>query len=540
MRFTMWSARRHFSALIVPILFVLSVALPATGSVAALPFPASLARAFAGPSFIFTAAGDYGTGPDVVATLELIPTSGADFHLALGDLSYDAPGTEPAWCELVKSVVGPSFPFQLLAGNHEADHGGNGHIDNFAACLPDRLGGITGAYAKEYYFDYQGLVRFVLVSPNLTINGHYYAYTAGSRRYRWVAEVIDGARAAGIPWVVAGMHENCITIGEKSCEIGADLWNLLIAKKVDLVLQAHDHSYQRSKQLALSPTCTAIPLETFSSSCVVDAGPSDSFKKGHGTVSVITGAAGRQLYDLNTADPEIGYFAKWMGRNVSPRRGLVKLTVTDTQIVGEFLAPSSTSAFSDRFSITQAPPTFLSVVATQATSAASTTITTSGQPGSAFTARPEPPRPTGPQTIEAYPGGADTVTAPVTRGEWQSSLIQVRRPMTLTQVGFSGGPGAPWELRRSTSSGSWRDVLASGRLGATAVDGYHLADVPALGLTPGYYSLHVYVASGTLDRGTAPKSNPDVDFLKSSTGTKPVAQSDGTFQIRLTYELTNP
>src|SRR3712207_5352658 len=71
-------------------------------------------------SFAFTAAGDYGSSKDASATLDLIARSGADFNLALGDLSYtDAP--ESAWCEYISSKVGETFPFQLVAGNHEDD-----------------------------------------------------------------------------------------------------------------------------------------------------------------------------------------------------------------------------------------------------------------------------------------------------------------------------------------------------------------------------------------------------------------------------------
>src|SRR3712207_298033 len=81
-------------------------------------------------SFVFTAAGDYGSSKDTTATLDLIARSGASFNLALGDLSYtDAP--ESDWCRYVRSRVGDRFPFQLLAGNHEDDFGGDGHISEF-------------------------------------------------------------------------------------------------------------------------------------------------------------------------------------------------------------------------------------------------------------------------------------------------------------------------------------------------------------------------------------------------------------------------
>jgi hypothetical protein len=114
-----------------------------------------------GPTFVFTAAGDYGLGRDASATLEGIAHAGVKFHLALGDLSYSGPRSESAWCDLVKSKVGRDFPVELLAGNHEEDSGEDGHIRNFAACLPDRMNSV-GDYATEYYFDVLGLPRFIL------------------------------------------------------------------------------------------------------------------------------------------------------------------------------------------------------------------------------------------------------------------------------------------------------------------------------------------------------------------------------------------
>ncbi len=45
------------------------------------------------------------------------------------------------------------------------------------------------------------------------------------------------------------MHKPCLSLGEYACDIGADLTNLLLSKKVDLVLSGHEHIYQRSKQL---------------------------------------------------------------------------------------------------------------------------------------------------------------------------------------------------------------------------------------------------------------------------------------------------
>src|SRR6266498_5406073 len=302
-------------------------------------------------AFTFTAGGDYSANSATAAGLDLLPTTGTSFNLALGDFSYGQLVPESTWCDYVKSHVGGTFPFELLAGNHE-DDGPDGLIENFATCLPDQLGNIHGEYAKEYYFDYPiaaPIARFILISPNLTFsNGQKYVYGAGTPRYSWLANTIDDARIAGLRWVIVGMHEDCLTMATKSCEIGTDLMNLLISKKVDLVLQAHDHSYQRSKQLAVSTACPAVPVGTFDANCVVDDGSDDHYTAGNGTVFVLAATFGADLYDINTLDPEAGYFVRWMGLNSDPRHGFMKYTVSEEGISAQFMG-STAGSFTDSF-----------------------------------------------------------------------------------------------------------------------------------------------------------------------------------------------
>src|SRR4030095_7798524 len=106
-------------------------------------------------TIIFTAVGDFGATNNTAAVLDKIAISSASFHLALGDLSYGTLRPESSWCDFVKSHLGTNFPFELISGNHDSGQiAYEGNISNFAACLPDRIGTITGTYGKEYYFDY--------------------------------------------------------------------------------------------------------------------------------------------------------------------------------------------------------------------------------------------------------------------------------------------------------------------------------------------------------------------------------------------------
>src|SRR5712691_311999 len=307
----------------------------------------------AGTSFIFTVAGDYSQTTHTTANLNYIGgSSGASFNLAIGDFNYNPNVSTDAWSNYVKGLLPPLFPFEIVGGNEDSKQ-----INTYIADLPDHLGNFSGTYGKQYYFDYPlstpPLARFILVSPGGVVSG--YNYKKGSADYNWVSSTIDSARTAGIPWVIVAMHEPCIRVGNtkgnpKCPSDGSALMNLLISKKVDLILTGHAHSYQASKQLAFNgTTCKSIQLNAYNSNCVVNA--TTSLTKGAGSVIVISGTGGSDpLSTLNNADPEAGYFRSWMGINANETFGVSQFTVSATQLSMQFVGTSGGN-FSDSFTI---------------------------------------------------------------------------------------------------------------------------------------------------------------------------------------------
>jgi PKD repeat protein len=279
------------------------------------------------------------------------PRPAPDFNLALGDLSYGATGTESTWCDLVKSKVGSDLPFELITGNHESD-GLNGLIDNFAACLPNKLPGLVGTYGKEWYVDVPAaapIMRIVMISPNMKFPGsNKWAYTVGSSHYNWTAAAIDGAHTANIPWVVVGMHEPCLTLTAANCSSGPDLMNLLVSKKVDLVLEAHVHMYERTKQLSYSASCPVVVPNTSSAACIAD---SDSTMTQGGTVFATVGTGGEVEQHPTLTDPEAPYFAAWNGVHTSAW-GFLDVTADSGHLTASFDTTSGTT-LSDTFTISR-------------------------------------------------------------------------------------------------------------------------------------------------------------------------------------------
>jgi hypothetical protein len=121
--------------------------------------------------------------------------------------------------------------------------------------------------------------------------------------------------------------------------------DLLIERRVDLVLQAHDHLYARSKQLVCASRDAFVPR------CVTDDGSDDSYVKGRGTVFVVAGTFGRAQDDVHLEDPDAGYFVdRFAGNNMNATFGFTRYTVTPGRLSAQFVR-SSGGDFSDQFVI---------------------------------------------------------------------------------------------------------------------------------------------------------------------------------------------
>src|SRR5947208_3107979 len=342
---------------------------------ASLPYLSGLvppAQASPTPTFTFAASGDIGsltstTGGNNLARLS---SSGMGFFLGLGDLSYNSSLTGDVWCSQFKAKYSN---IEIIPGDHDTGghnsttfgetHSYERYVSNCPLTLgvPITCGPVAGAcYAKEYYFDYPAtnpLARFIFASPkiynitgvctqaldpywpgcssqtkNLPCTDQYgcWPYAKADIHYNWVSAAIDNARSLGIKWTIVGTHKVCISASDATCSVGNDFFNMLLSKKVDLIIQSHDNAYERSKQLALNGgSCTKIATNLdgypiYNSACVVNSGSSGSYPAGAGTIVVIQGAWINDLYKVNSTSvgngqtiAEAPYFAKLMGSNTA-------------------------------------------------------------------------------------------------------------------------------------------------------------------------------------------------------------------------------
>jgi hypothetical protein len=235
----------------------------------------------ASTSFSFGASGDMGslTATSSASNLNQLVTANPNFFLGLGDFSYDPSVTGDTWCAQFKAKFSN---IQIVSGDHDTGghsatfgetHSYERYVNGCSLTLgvPIVCGPVEGdCYGKEYYFDYPAvspIARFIFAAPKIyNITGvctqpsncssgtgqpctdQYgcWQYNANDAHFNWAANAIDDARTNGIGWVIVATHKLCISSGDATCSMGIAFFNMLVQKKVDLIIQAHDNAYERS------------------------------------------------------------------------------------------------------------------------------------------------------------------------------------------------------------------------------------------------------------------------------------------------------
>jgi len=233
--------------------------------------------------------GDFGPGAQSKHTLAYVNTltsDTVDFILHIGDVGYadDAwlmPGQslgffyEKVYNQWMNSLapVMSSVPYMVVVGNHEAEcHSpacqvspakaktlGNYTAYNARFKMPYEEAG--GALNMWYSFEH-GPVHFTAISsetdyPGAPENKHT-AFSHNGKfgnQLAWVEADLENAAAnrATVPWIVVAMHRpiydlNSVRNGApagESARLQAAFEALFLKYKVDVVLTAHEHCYQR-------------------------------------------------------------------------------------------------------------------------------------------------------------------------------------------------------------------------------------------------------------------------------------------------------
>jgi hypothetical protein len=255
--------------------------------------------------FRFTAFGDQGSSYDSIGTANLVLAQEPAFHLHAGDISYAENGgdglvTDPydprVWDSFFTTVEGTAaqIPWMFSLGNHEMEpwYSPNGYgadVDRM-----DFPGNGPSVSPGTYYFTY-GNVAIISLDPNdvsyeIPAN---FGYTDGAQT-TWLGQTLAALRQdAGIAFIVVFFHHcaycTCVVHG---CEGGVQqFWTPLFDQyEVDLVINGHNHIYERTDPIRAGSPTTSAPIG------------STVHPATDGTTYVTAGGAGKSLYSFPVAD----------------------------------------------------------------------------------------------------------------------------------------------------------------------------------------------------------------------------------------------
>ncbi|MEU2225108.1 metallophosphoesterase family protein [Streptomyces sp. NPDC018347] len=250
--------------------------------------------------FVFTAFGDQGVGRAAQANDDLVLRQGPAFHLHAGDICYadvngrgsTSDGYDPAFWDLFlkqNEPVARTVPWMVTTGNHDMEawyspDGYGGQLARFS--LPETgfdPHGTPGAYTFRY-----GNAGFVALDANdvsyeIPANlGH-----SGGRQTAWLDRTLGRLRAEdGVDFVVVFFHHCAYSTSQHASDGGVRReWLPLFAKhRVDLVINGHNHVYERTDAIRDGAVGRAVPV----------GGSTDPARDG--IVYVTAGGGGRDLY----------------------------------------------------------------------------------------------------------------------------------------------------------------------------------------------------------------------------------------------------
>ncbi len=274
--------------------------------------------------------GDYDDGyykadnePDTAHTtnvLNQIVAARPDFHLLAGDIAYADPsgagkpaafvpsGGKPAngfdkfnpfvWDVYLGSIEASASttPWMFATGNHDmeaaySDHGYGGHLArlDFPANGPK-------ACPSVYSFTYGNVAVLSLDANDVSYEIRTNAGYSGGTQNSWVERTLAGYRHdPNIDFIVCFFHHCAYSTTQAHASDGGvrAAWGTLFDKyQVDLVLQGHNHVYERT-----DPIRAGRPTTAAGDNSTVDP-------ETDGTVYYTVGSAGRPRYDFQPGEPE--------------------------------------------------------------------------------------------------------------------------------------------------------------------------------------------------------------------------------------------
>jgi hypothetical protein len=243
------------------------------------------------PDFNFAAVGDWGCTPDTRNTINNMVSKSPELIVGLGDYAYNDTSAD-CWLKMIKPI---HDKMKITIGNHD-------NVTSSPLILKQLMNSF--GMSKEYYsFNYEN-VHFTVMSTELP-------FGIGSDQYNFVnKDLADAASDPNIDWLVVIYHkpvyispnEHLSYPDNKTASVQPmiTLRNvyhpLFLEYGVDLVLQGHQHAYERSYPIAFKST---------TNSTYVTDGNSTYYRNPEGQIFVIVGTGGQGNYAFTGKDGKV-------------------------------------------------------------------------------------------------------------------------------------------------------------------------------------------------------------------------------------------
>ena len=272
----------------------------------AIPTSSSSKQSNQSNNFSFGTAGDWGSNSDTAATASNIASHQNQIVIGLGDFCYC--GSPDSWWN------GPLAPinhlmFRGAQGNHDADNSGSSEYLR-----------LFGQNNWTSSFNYKN-VHFVPIDTE-----------SNTDAAALDKDLATARQDPNIKWIVAFYHKPIYTSPTSHEPDEAGIKNIVVPLfdkyHVDLVLQAHNHNYQRS-----------YPLKA---DTVTETRPDSVYQSPKGSIYMVVGTGGQDFYQLDGQAP-------YIQNQFTGIPGFLKVDVSDTSLKGTFFANDGT--IKDTFAI---------------------------------------------------------------------------------------------------------------------------------------------------------------------------------------------
>jgi hypothetical protein len=224
------------------------------------------------PNFNIVAVGDFDCRAETTDTINNIVSRDPELTLALGDFSYEE--TADCWLKLVNPI---DEKMKIVMGNHEVVPASllNQYMSHFNL-------------TKQYYsFDYQN-VHFLVMSD-------YVPDEPISEQYNFViGDLKNASRDRNIDWIIVSHHVQEYASTKNYLLKTPNDWirtyhPLFERYNVDLVLQGHQHNYQRTFPIAYNYYEPLYPV-------ILDNNSKSYYRTPEGPIFATVGTGGAHLH----------------------------------------------------------------------------------------------------------------------------------------------------------------------------------------------------------------------------------------------------